>query len=123
MKYNNTNTYKQLNREYRTVGRINKKSSEPIRDINMYYQSRKDKIEMTDHAIEHYFDRMYDKKGNENYNYNKIVEIINKKVNYIDTDNDRNICYYDKIAIIKELNTDEIVSIRKGRLSKKWKKI
>lgn len=53
------------------------------------------------------------KKGNENCNYNKIVEIINKKANYIDTDNDRNICYYDKIAIIKELNTDEIGSIKK----------
>jgi len=51
LKYININTYQQLNREYRTIGRINKESSEPIRDINMYYQFRKDKIEMTDHAI------------------------------------------------------------------------
>jgi len=122
MKYNNISSYKQLNREYRTIGKINKTSSDVNRDVDMYYQFRKDNIEMTDHSLQHYFDRMYDKKNNLNYDYNKIVETFNKKANYEDT-NGRKICYYDGIVIVKEVGTDEMVTLRKGRVSNRWKKI
>lgn len=123
IKYNNIDVYKQLNREYRTIGKINKTSNYIERDVATYYQFRNDKIEMTNHSIYDYHKRMYKNDGMQNYDYNKIVEVINKKPNYYDSNTDRNVNYYDKISIVSETNTKEIVAIRKSRLNKKWKEL
>lgn len=123
IKYNTDGTYARLAREYRTIGRINKTSENVERDIKTYYQFRKDNIEMTDHAIYDYHLRMYKKDGTPNYDYNKMVEVIRQKPNYFDENTNRNVNFYDNICVISEVDTKEIVSIRKSRLNKKWKKL
>lgn len=124
IKYNKDKSlYKQLNREYKTIKQINKTSDNVSRDVNTYYQFRNDNIEMTDHSIFDYHKRMFDKNGNQNYNYNEILKIINNKSNYFDIRNGRQVNYYNRISVVKETYTNEIISIRKGRLSKHWKEI
>ena len=123
MKYNTDGSYARLSREYRTIGRINKTSQNVERDIKTYYQFRNDSIEMTDHAIYDYHLRMFKKDGTPNYDYNKMVEVIKRKPNYFDENTKRNVNFYDKICVISEVDTKEIVSIRKSRLNKKWKKL
>lgn len=122
-KYNNIEKYSQLKREYATIGKINKLSDNVERDKTTYYKFRNDKIEMSQHAIYDYHLRMYKKDGSNNYDYEKIRGIIKKPPNYIDTITNRNVNYYEGITIISEKNTKEIVSLWKGRLSKKWKAI
>ena len=64
------------------------------------------------------------KDGTQNYDYNKILDIINnKEPNYYDDKTKRNVYYYDRISIIREINTKEVVAIRKSRLNKKWKEL
>lgn len=126
IKYNGDGTYERLAREYRTIGRINKYADTPDiakRDISTYYQFRRDNIEMTNHGIFDYHLRMYKNDGTPNYDYNKIVEIIKKEPNYTDDTTNRIVNYYDRIAILKEKGTKEVVSIIKGRLNKKWNAI
>ena len=123
IKYNADGSYDRLVREYRTIGRINKTSQNVERDIKTYYQFRNDSIEMTDHAIYDYHLRMFKKDGTPNYDYNKMVEVIKRKSNYFDENTNRNVNFYDKICVISEVDTKEIVSIRKSRLNKKWKKL
>lgn len=122
-KYNDIGKYSQLKREYATIGKINKLSENVERDKTTYYKFRNDKIEMSQHAIYDYHLRMYKKDGSSNYNYEKIRDIIKNPPNYVDTITDRNVNYYEGITVISEKNTNEIVSLWKGRLSKKWKLI
>lgn len=122
-KYNNDGSYARLAREYKTVGRVRKTSATPERDIQTYYQFRKDDIEMTDHGIYDYHLRMYKKDGTQVYDHNKIVEIAKKEPNYRDGRNGRFVNVYDDICIVKENGTNEIVSLRKGRVNKQWKEI
>lgn len=122
LKYNNTNEYKRLTREYRTIGKINKKSLYATRDIDIYYKFRNDNVELTQHSIYDYHERMYKSNGESNYDYDSLLKLINKEPNYYDVDTERDVNYYNKISIVKETDTKEVVSIRKGRLSKKWKK-
>ena len=123
IKYNNDGAYDRLAREYKTIGRINKYAESPEiakRDISTYYRFRQDDIEMTDHSIFDYHLREFKGDGTRNYDYNKIVEIIKKPPNYFDKNTNRNVNYYDRIAVLSETDTKEIVSIIKGRLNKKW---
>ncbi len=78
IKYNYIEKYKQLNREYRTIGKINKLSNNVLRDTKTYYNFRKENIEITNHAIERYHER----------------------ANYYDEVNKRNIKHYNKITIV-----------------------
>ena len=126
IKYNNGGTYDRLAREYRTIGRINKYAESPEiakRDISTYYRFRQDDIEMTNHGIYDYHLREFKGDGTRNYDYNKIVEIIKKEPNYTDNNTNRIVNYYDRIAVLREKDTKEVVSIIKGRLNKKWNAI
>lgn len=124
IKYNNdTSDYKRLNREYKTIGKINKKSDNIERDISTYYEFRKENLEVTEHFIYDYHNRMYDGKGNMKYDFNKIIDVSKMNPNYFDMDTNRNVRYYDKIVLISEVDTNEMVSMRYGRNKKTWKKI
>ena len=122
-KYNNKEKYAQLKREYATIGKIDRLSSDVERDKNTYYKFRNDNIEMSQHAIYDYHSRMYKNDGSSNYDYEKIRDIINKPPNYIDKQTNRNVNCYDGINIISEKDTKEIVSLWKGRVMDKWKAI
>lgn len=122
-KYNKDDAYKRLAREYRTIGRIDKRSATPERDKQTYYKFRKDDVEITDHGIYDYHSRMHKKDGTQEYDYDKIVDIAKREPNHRDGRNGRSVWVYDGICIVKEVATNEIVSIRKGRVSKWWTKI
>lgn len=125
-KYNGDGSYGLLSREYKTIGRINKYAESPEiakRDIETYYRFRKDGVEMTNHGIYDYHLREYKKDGTRVYDYNKIVEIAKKEPNYYDGQTWRFVSVYDDICIVKERGTNEVVSLRKGRVNKRWKKI
>lgn len=124
MKYNtNTDVFKSLKREYKTIGKINEKSDNITRDIEIYYDFRKSGLETTQHFISDYYDRMYDGKNNMKFNFEKIIDISKKVPNYFDTETNRNVRYYDKIVLISEKDTNEMVSMRYGKGKKTWKKI
>ena len=58
------------------------------------------------------------------FNFQTIQRIDMLPANFIDTRNSRLISYYDKMALIKEPETGEIVTIiRQRKPGKKWSKI
>lgn len=123
LKYNDINRYETLKREFKTINNIKKINKYPDRDIKNYYKFKKDGIEMTNHSIETYSERMFNKKNKPNYNYNDIVDIFKKENNYEDINTNRWVKYYNKLVLILDKETNEVISFRYGRGSKKWKKL
>lgn len=123
MKYNNTKEYDLLKREYKTIRNIKNSSDNVERDVETYYKFKSHGIEATNHFIEHYYDRMYDKNNNKLYDFDKIVDTSKKVPNYFDSEQRRNIRFYDKIVLISEVDTNEFVTMRYGRGKKTWKEL
>ena len=66
---------------------------------------------------------MYDKNNNKLYDFDKIVDISKKVPNFFDSEQGRNIRFYDKIILISEVDTNEFVTMRYGRGKKTWKEL
>lgn len=129
LRYNNSKKYEQLKREYRTIGKINKQSENVERDIKTYYDFRKEDIETTYHFIYDYYKRMYKNDRSQNFSFENIVDVSKLNPNFYDKETKRNIRSYNikgnsknKLILISEEGTDEMVSMRYGREKKTWEK-
>ena len=123
LKYNDSDKWERLKRDYSVINAIN--NNEDILSKNrakeLYYKFKDENIYASDHFIEQFIKREFDKKGNVKLTFDKVVDLSKKEFNYIDTRNGREIKYYDGISLIIEKG--KYITIRKGRLSKKWKMI
>lgn len=123
IKYNNIEKYDELKLDYKTIKTINRNSkiTNKNKAYDLYFNFKNENLVASDHFIEQFINREFDKKGNRKYDFGIIVELSKNKPNYIDSRNGRLIIYRNKISIIKENN--RLITIRYGNGSKHWKEI
>lgn len=124
LKYNNGEEWNIKQREYSTMNSINNKEwsdkyKEKVKKV--YYDFRTDNIELSCHGAQRFVQRSVDKNGNAVFTKADIINIFNKKPNYLQEDG-RLVNFNNGLAIIRNENTNEIVSIviRKNP-KKEWK--
>lgn len=119
MKYNNTDKWNQIGREYATISKIDRKqwSDEfKAKAKNTYYEFRKHGIEFSDHGIARFLDRS--KKFG--YTMEDVVKVCGEPINYIQPDG-KVVRYYNKLAIISSSDTNEVVSlVNRNRPKTDW---
>lgn len=89
--------------------------------VAAYYEFKKHGITFGDHGIARYVESLQRKKnGTISYNFNTILKIMNQPVNYSDG---RDIRFYDRIMVVTEKGTKNIVTIHKyNKPKKRWEK-
>lgn len=94
-------------------GEIKEKISEQQREQakEAYWNFKKDGIVFGDHGIARYIERYKRKNGTIKYNYQSIINMMSQPVNYISDRDGRHVRYYNRIVIITEPVTGEIVTI------------
>lgn len=119
LKYNNDNEWKALTREYDTIYSIKNKSwSDEFKEKakKVYYDFRKENIEMSDHGVARYLDRS--KKSN--FTFIDIVEQYNRPINYVQPDG-KYVRFYEQRALITSSDTNEVISIIcRNNVKKDW---
>lgn len=123
IKYNKGEEYENLKLDYKVTKCIKKndKIADKARAIDLYYDFKEKDLVASDHFIEQFIMREFDRKGNRKFDFNEIVALSKLKSNYVDVRNGRPVILKDKISIIKE--NDRLVTIRYGKGSKHWKQI
>ena len=127
----NSKDYKLLENDLKVVNYINNSEREHVNENDRriaqeaYFSFKENGIRLTGHAALQYSSRIKQKKtGKFLFNFQTIQRIDKLPANFIDTRNSRLISYYDKMALIKEPETGEIVTIiRQRKPGKKWNKI
>lgn len=112
LKYNNTEEFKRLQRNYRTFKSIKAKTwSDEFKEKaqTTYKKFRKKEIEMSDHALARFLSRQ-EQKGFQPFTLEDIVEQHKKPINYVQKDG-RLIRFYNERALIYSEDTGELVSI------------
>lgn len=123
IKYNDVERYDDIQKDYGVINAINKneKILDKERAKNLYYKFKAEDIYASDHFIERFIDREYKNNGEANHTFNEIVELCKEKPNYIDTRNGKHIISTPEVNIFVE--NGKYITLRKGRVSKHWKKI
>lgn len=123
IKYNDVERYNDIQKDYGVIDAINKngKILDKERAKKLYYNFKAEGIYTSDHFIEHFIDREYKNNGEINHTFNEIVELCKEKPNYIDTRNEKQIISKSGVNIFVE--NGKYITLRKGRVSKHWKKI
>ncbi|MDO4765173.1 MAG: minor capsid protein [Eubacteriales bacterium] len=123
MKYIKPEDFEELKQDFDVHKAIEKnaKITDKARAKDLYRRFRENGVYASDHFIEQFINREHDKKGNQVFTFEEIAEIAKKKPNYKDEKNGREITIDNGISIIKE--EGKAITLRKGRLSKRWKKI
>ena len=123
IKYNDVERYDDIQKDYGVIDAINKngKILDKERAKKLYYKFKAEGIYTSDHFIEHFIDREYKNNGEINHTFNEIVELCKEKPNYIDTRNGKQIISTSGVNIFVE--NGKYITLRKGRVSKHWKKI
>lgn len=123
IKYNDVERYNDIQKDYGVIDAINKneKILDKERAKNLYYKFKAEDIYASDHFIEHFIDREYKNNGEINHTFNEIAELCKEKPNYIDTRNGKQIISKSGVNIFVE--DGKYITLRKGRVSKHWKKI
>lgn len=123
IKYNEVERYDDIQKDYGVINAINKneKILDKERAKNLYYKFKAEDIYASDHFIERFIDREYKNNGEANHTFNEIVELCKEKPNYIDTRNGKHIISTPEVNIFVE--NGKYITLRKGRVSKHWKKI
>lgn len=127
----NSKDYKLLENDLKVVNYINNSEREHVNENDRriaqeaYFSFKENGIRLTGHAALQYSSRIRQKKtGKFLFNFQTIQKIDKLPANFIDTRNSRLISYYDKMTLIKEPETGEIVTIiRQRKPGKKWSKI
>ncbi len=113
LKYNDINKWATKKREYNTIHSIKKKNwSDTYKEKveSTYYSFRKDGIEMSAHGAQRFVDRKNGKNGQTRFTKEDVVRLFNKNPNYKQSYG-RLVNFENKIAIIKNDKTNEIISI------------
>ena len=123
IKYNDVERYSDIQKDYGVIDAINKngKILDKERAKKLYYKFKAEGIYTSDHFIEHFIDREYKNNGEINHTFSEIVELCKEKPNYIDTRNGKQIISKSGVNIFVE--DGKYITLRKGRVSKHWKKI
>lgn len=123
IKYNDVERYDDIQKDYDVINAINKneKILDKERAKKLYYKFKAEDIYASDHFIERFIDREYKNNGEINHTFNEIVELCKEKPNYIDTRNGKHIISTPEVNIFVE--NGKYITLRKGRVSKHWKKI
>ena len=113
LKYNNSDKWNVKKREYSTINSINNKEwtdSYKEKVKLTYYDFRKDNVELSWHGAQRFVERNVSKNGVVRFTKEDIINIFNKRPNYIQLDG-RLVNFENSIAIIRNDETNEIVSI------------
>ncbi|HAR84457.1 hypothetical protein IO99_00555 [Clostridium sulfidigenes] len=125
LKYNDSKSWNIKQREYSTIDSINNKEwsdtyKEKIKST--YYNFRKENIELSWHGAQRFVDRNVSKNGVVRFTKEDIINIFDKRPNYIQPDG-RLVNYENNIAIIRNSETNEIVSIVcRNNPKEEWRK-
>lgn len=120
----------QLRHDNRVISYLNGDIIEPLNDRQKeqakeaYWNFKKEGISFGDHGIARYIQRSRRNDGTIKYNYQSVLSIMNKPVNYISDRDGRHVRYYDRIAIITEPTTGVVVTMMpQNKLKKGFTKI
>ena len=126
LKYNNSETWNELKKDYNVIKAIEK--NKIIYDKgaakNLYYKFKNKNIYASDHFIEDFIKRQFDSNGNLKYTFEDIVRHNLLGDNYIDARNNRLIQFHNKIATVRDCKDNKYISLMYRRKeSPHWKKI
>jgi SPP1 gp7 family putative phage head morphogenesis protein len=123
LKYNKPKGWEVKQREYFTIKTIKSKDwSDSYKEkvTNVYYDFRKEGIEMSWHGAQRFVDRRIDREGNIIFSKEDIVSMFNTVPNYIQDDG-RLVNLKGGIAVIRNQKTNEIISIvRRKHPKEEW---
>ena len=113
MKYNNSEKFAQLGRQYKTFNSIDKKEwtdefKERARETYKQFLSKG--VEMSSHGLARFLSRNSGNKVTVPYNLDDIVEQHNKLINYVQPDG-KFVRFYDNRALVTSQETGEVVTI------------
>lgn len=125
LKYNDIEGWLALKRENATISKIKNKDTylPEYRQklISTYYEFKDKGFEFTDHSLNRFLGQKTG-KGKVLFDKDKLFEILNKDVNYLE--GDRTIKFYEGISVIQNNDTKEVVSIvTRSKPKEGWKKI
>lgn len=111
IKYSDSAKYQQLQREYRTVGKIKRRNCADTykqKLYDSYYDFRNAGIEMTNHTLNRFWGQ---KKGKTPFTKDDVCDIMKKKVNYLQENDGRMIRHYPPLSAATNASTDEVITI------------
>lgn len=118
---------KALSHDYRVVKYFQGEVKENLSDkqkkqaVAAYFNFKKQGILFGDHGIARYTERLRRKDGTLIYNFQSVITMFDKPVNYIS--GGRDVRYYNGIVIVTEKGTKNIVTMMKRKqVNKRWKK-
>ncbi|GAB2022074.1 hypothetical protein RyT2_11480 [Pseudolactococcus yaeyamensis] len=116
---------KALSHDYRVVKYFQGEIKENLSDeqkkqaVEAYFSFKEQGILFGDHGIARYVERLRRKDGTFTYNYQSVIAIFDKSVNYVSTG--RDVRYYNGIMIVTEKGTKNIVTMMKRKkVDKRW---
>ncbi|MCI9592274.1 MAG: minor capsid protein [Lachnospiraceae bacterium] len=113
IKYNKTEKWEAKSREYKTILKIKSKDSytDTYRKkmIDTYYDFKKHGYEFTDHSLNRFLGQKTG-KGKRFYSQDELLDILKKPPNYLEAGG-RTVNFYNGIAVIRNQETKEVVSI------------
>lgn len=121
IKYNDSEKYKQLQREYTTISKVKSKNwSDTFKDkaIKLYYDFREHNYECSDHFLARFLQRKTDI-----ITFEKVLEIMKEPINFIEIEKENNIRYYDLIRVVTNKDETELISLVKDEKNQETKKI
>ena len=125
LKYNKTDEWKDLKKSYRTVKEFDEKSwtdEFKAKAKQLYFEFKKDGVEFSSHAVSRFLSRQENTNGIV-YTYADIVKQCKLPANYKQAD-ERQVKYYNNIAIIYNAKNDTVVSLVNRKNPKKdWRNI
>lgn len=125
LKYNKTDEWEDLKKSYRTVKEFDEKSwtdEFKAKAKQLYFEFKKDGIEFSSHAVSRFLSRQENTNGIV-YTYADIVKQCKLPANYKQAD-ERQVKYYNNIAIIYNAKNDTVVSLVNRKNPKKdWRNI
>lgn len=125
LKYNKTDEWNNLKKSYRTVKEFDEKlwtDEFKAKAKQLYFEFKKDGIEFSSHAVSRFLSRQENTNGIV-YTYADIVKQCKLPANYKQAD-ERQVKYYNNIAIIYNAKNDTVVSLVNRKNPKKdWRNI
>lgn len=123
--------FKDLNHDAKTLEYIHTSQREGMGDEHRriaeaaYFSFKQAGLTIGGHAMAQFAIRQRRPDGTFKFNFDTVINNFNQRSNYLDTKTDRDVRFYNGIALITEANSLEIVTImvRSGKPPKKWKEI
>lgn len=125
-KYNKSEEYIKLFTRSKELSMLKRKNSEYTKNqfdkcLKLYGESEKRGFIASSHFMEKFIERELGNNGGVRFTIDDVIKTLNEDIKYVDIRNGRFVKEGNKIFIILEDN--RLVTLREGRVEKRWKKV